>query len=118
MQPLAFRSSREITTEKDKKDIHKRIEKANTDYNSVIATAKKCLETPQFKDYAKQFEASAQEFVDLMLDLPSQDPVRFAFEIDNIRQKLKSMRALGVAVNKMATIEPRPTSPKKDPAAS
>ena len=103
---------------KNLKDVIKQLDENTRDYNAAIEKAKACLASPQFKEYAKHFEETAQDIIDLMLEIPIIDPVEFAFQMNELRSRLKSLRSLGFAVNAKALLEPRKIQKQKDPTAA
>ena len=108
-----FQSENKKRVQLDRRDVIKRLQENNDEYNLGIAQAQACLTLPQFKDYAAQFEKTAEEIIDLILEIPLVEPIEFAFQINELRSRLKSLRALGFAVNSKALLEPRKSPPKK-----
>lgn len=110
---MAFQANRD--PQKTRKNIVEAMDENSRDYNAGIAKAKACLETAQFREYAQSFEKTAADIIDLMLEIPIIDPVEFAFQMNELRSRLKSLRALGFAVNTRALLEPRKLPAKKEP---
>lgn len=94
--------------EADLKALADRIVQSTEDYNLAIDKAKRCLEHEAFKHYVKDYEVMVVTLFELMMDLPLQEPTLFAFQIESIRCKIKALRALGVQVNEIASLKPRP----------
>lgn len=70
--------------------------KAKSDalYNEAIQMARRCMATQAFQRFKEKYKAAREALMQEAAYLPMMDPVRYAFFVNNIFERVRSLDAL------------------------
>lgn len=111
-----LRNPFERRTEKDKNEALARLAASNEAYNAAIQKARKCLESPLFKEANTAAQKSIIELVEVMLALPVTDPIEYAFKMNSLTIQINALRHLGMSIAEVANLPERPAVKAAQPA--
>lgn len=69
-------------------------------YGEVMAEARVCIGTDQFQSYKKRYFEVREELIEGMIHYTEPDPIKYAFAISIMAERLRSMGALLVDLEK------------------
>ena len=84
-------------------------------HNEAINLAKRCFNHEDFQAYRRECEQAMIELFEEWLDLPVDD--NYALKSIVISERIRSLRALGISVISVASMEPREVK-KQEPVKS
>lgn len=93
-------------------------EKSRELYNEAVQQARKCLSTQTFKVFKDKYKAAREALMQEAAYLPMMDPIRYAFFVNNIFERVRSLDSL---VNDVENVGLQPlvgkAQTKKNPEA-